>query len=183
MSSEDAGEGSGAIAWRWWRALADREHGDRAVMARLRRCTRPADALAIPQAIALVRQLGAHRPEDALGLAILLAHVREDDREHRLMRAAGWKRFPGQRQESAAGEDRPLLSELRFRRLLRTAWNDRLPAFIRLVRLLGDKAKVSDLAESFLYWGDPVRQRWAFDYFHARPSTPEEGPSEPGAAA
>jgi len=110
---------------------------------------------------------GTQDARAALELAVLLAHVREDD-PHPLMRAAGWKSFPGSSKESeASAEQRPLLSELRFRRLLQTTRDERLEAFKRLVRQLKGKVNVVDLANSYLFWGDKVRERWAFDYYAA----------------
>ena len=174
----------GQIAWRWWHGLVDPEHGDRGALARLRRCQGPTDALVVPQALTLVRRLGldGERRLDALGLAIVLAHVRESDGLP-LMRAAGWQSFPGDRRESEVGAERPLLSEPRFRRLLQTTPDERIAAFVRLVRLLGGKANVNDLAASFLAWGDRVRQRWAFDYYAAGRSAPAASADAEGAEA
>ena len=153
---------NGKIAQKWWYLLSNGKTGDRGVLARLRRCEKSADALTILQAIKLSRDLGC----DALELAILLAHVKEDDAQ-RPMRAAGWKSFPGEKKETEAGADRPVLSELRFRRLLKTPRDERLDAFKRLVRILGGKVNVAALTDDFLFWGDKVRERWAFDYFAA----------------
>lgn len=163
----------GLAARKWWRSLSDKKFGDRAAMARLRRCESVIDALSIPHALALARALdrchldtkGFH---GALELATLLAHVKEDDPQHlHLMRAAGWKAFPGEKKETETGTDRPVLSELRFRRLLQTAPEEKLAAFKRLVRILGGKADVADLTDSYLFWGDQVRERWAVEYFAA----------------
>ncbi len=166
----------GQIARKWWRALSDTKYGDRAAMARLRRCETPVDALTVAPALALSRALQRNQPDtssfqDALGLAILLAHVKEDDTQH-LMRAAGWKTFPGEKKETEAGADHPLLSELRFRRLIQTASDEKLTAFKRLVRIMSGKVDVVDLAESYLFWGDKRRERWAFDYFAAGSAQP-----------
>lgn len=168
-------EREGLIALKWWNALRDPQHGDRGALAQLRRCERGIDALAIPPAIALARKLGQPRLNDrfidALGLAVILAHVKEHDQRN-LMRAAGWPSFPGDRKSQNSGGERPVLSELRFRRLLQTEREDRIPAFVRLVRMLDAKVNVVDLAKSFLFWGDKRRQKWAFDYFAVGASAP-----------
>lgn len=184
---------AGQIALAWWGPLADSETGDRATMARLRRSHGTLEAITVPATLSLARRLGPLGVplEAAAGLAHLLAHVKEHD-TRRLMRAAGWKTFPGERKESEAGEDRPLLSGGRFRRLLQSTPEERGDAFVRLVHLLGGKASVSDLAESYLDWTDETRrerrrQRWAYDYFAASqpaaapvgsPATPPETGAE-----
>ncbi len=94
------------------------------------------------------------------------------------MRAAGWKEFPGGRNETdIAPEKRPVLSQIRFRRLLATDGGEELVrAFIRLVGLLNDKVNVQQLAWDFRNWdhptqGDKVRNQWAFDYYAASSAT------------
>jgi CRISPR type I-E-associated protein CasB/Cse2 len=94
------------------------------------------------------------------------------------MRTLGWKRFPGERKESEAGEDRPVLSEARFRRLLQSgAGEERVASFTRLVKLLGHTVKVDDLAGDFMRWEHPtygprVRERWVFLYYAAGEGAP-----------
>jgi CRISPR system Cascade subunit CasB len=65
----------------------------------------------------------------------------------------------------------PVVSELRFRRLIQRDRNDLYPAMIRAIRMLGKQVNIYDLAASTYYWGDQVKRRWAFDYF---PNTPEK---------
>jgi CRISPR type I-E-associated protein CasB/Cse2 len=166
----------------WWQRLSDPKRGDPGALARLRRARSPLEAMQVPQAIELVRRLGAvprdgraadGRLRAALDLARVLAHIREHDPLHHPMRAAGWKRFAGMRREADAGDDRPRLAEARFRRLLLTGdGEERVAAFTRLVKLLGGAVKVDDLARDFVAWNDPergdlVRERWAFLYYNA----------------
>ena len=69
------------VARAWWREL------DPAERARLRRCRVPADALVLRETLALIRSLAWwQRPQQAAELAIVLAHVSEDD-SRPLMRA------------------------------------------------------------------------------------------------
>lgn len=72
--------------------------------------------------------------------------------------------------------ERPVLSELRFRRLLQRDQNDIYPAMLRVLRLLGGRTNLFGLAESIFYWKDKIRgdeicKRWAFAYF---PNVPEK---------
>lgn len=60
---------------------------------------------------------------------------------------------------------RPLVSSIRFRRLLKEPLEDLYPAMIRIIRQLDKSAHINDLAESVFYWGDRVRKRWALAYF------------------
>lgn len=174
--------GAGGPALDWWRYHCDPATADPGTRARLRRCDSPIDAATIPAAVTLVRRLGAfsaeHDGDDwritaGLNLARVLAHVREHA-PGAPMRAAGWKTFAGDRKESEAGEDRPLLSEARFRRLLTTGpGEEQVAAFVRLVAILDGRADVAALAADFVDWehprrGDRVRKRWAEDYFAAR---------------
>lgn len=164
----------------WWSRYCEGERRDAASVARLRRCRSNVDALTIPAAVVLAVRLGmaqdsdSARLEQALGLARLLAHVKADA-EERVMRAAGWKTFPGDRSEADAEPGiRPVLSELRFKRLLLTApGEDLVVALSRLVRLLGHTASVADLSAGFLAWGhERTRKRWAFEYYAAGEAAP-----------
>lgn len=176
--------GAGGHALDWWRYYCDpnRDGHDPGTRAQLRRCDSAVDAAAVPAAVALARRLGAFKGEEedwrvtaALDLARVLAHVREHMPEPP-MRAAGWKTFAGDRTESEAGDDRPRLSEARFRRLLTTGpGEEQVAAFVRLIALLDGTANVAALGADFLDWSHPwrgerVRKRWAEDYFAARTS-------------
>jgi CRISPR type I-E-associated protein CasB/Cse2 len=171
---------SQALAW-WQYHLDSRSRTyDPGTRARLRRCDSPADAAAIPAAVSLARRVGAfsagaddQRIIDALNLARVLAHVRTHE-PGPPMRVAGWKKAPGDRKESDAGEDRPLLSGARFRRLLATGPDEeQVAAFVRLIAILDGKVDVTALSRDFLNWSHPwkgerVRRQWAEDYFAAR---------------
>jgi CRISPR type I-E-associated protein CasB/Cse2 len=89
------------------------------------------------------------------------------------MQAAGWKSFPGDRRESEAGDDRPVLSEVRFRRFLQVEdGEEQIDAFIRLIKLLGRTASIPAVARDFLYWNDRTKQTWAFHYYAAGVAAP-----------
>jgi CRISPR type I-E-associated protein CasB/Cse2 len=169
----------------WWQEYCHPERGDPAARAQLRRCRSTRDAIMIPAALSLVRRLGAgtssatdERVSRALDLARVLAHVRDDVQERLPMRALGWPRFPGS-ERVGTEENRPRLSEARFRRLMQAEGGEELvTAFVRLVRLIGEGGvSVERLAEAFLFWGhesDRIRRRWAFDYYNAATAAPPE---------
>jgi CRISPR type I-E-associated protein CasB/Cse2 len=166
-------------AMAWFRAM---QQGDAGVRARLRRARSRTEVLMEPRAIELAQRTGrlarGRNASDeeigaALDLARVLAHVKEHDGTQRLMQRAGWRRFAGDRRESDAGDDRPTLSGVRFRRLLTTEGGEPLvAAFTRLVRQLDGIVNVGELASDFLDWTHPtrgarIRRKWAFDYFAA----------------
>jgi CRISPR type I-E-associated protein CasB/Cse2 len=140
------------------------------------------------EAVALARRLDALRTDVretdpridvALGLARVLAHVREDS-TLRPMRAAGWSRFPSESVRSS-GDDQPKLAEVRFRRLLEVRQGEELvTAFVRLIDLLGNTVNVSDLSYAFVRWDkDEVRRKWAFDYYAASGAAPQQDDTQP----
>lgn len=178
--AEPKPRGAGAVALDWWRRYCDPGSADPAVRARLRRCDSPIDAASIQPAVTLARHLGAFsesaddaRVNTALNLARTLAHVREHTPQT-AMRMAGWKTFAGDRKESEAGEDRPILSEARFRKLLTTGpGEEQLNAFVRLIKILDGAVDVAALSADFLDWSHPwkgerVRKKWAEEYYAAR---------------
>jgi CRISPR system Cascade subunit CasB len=162
---------TGATAW--WRDLQrdpDRNQpGDRAGLARLRRCSTVTEAMQDQATIALFHRCGGNDFRDlpVVGLAAaVLAHVRKEK--------------PGDprvaRQVGPDNTDRPetaLLKPGRFRRLLDADTPDeRLIAFRRLVALAGGELNVRDLADALLRWNESRKTRWVFDYWNAGPSHP-----------
>jgi len=170
----------GHVARRWWAELqgADQNDGahrgrDAAAVAHLRRASTPVDAVEEPAVVDLYKRLGFRRQEIDRWLgrvavvAAVLAHIRSDvtavDGGHR-------RRFA----EMLGGEP-PLMSPLRFRRLLAAATDqDLLTIFRRAVALAGTKnINVQDVAASLLDWSDRRRMRWAFDYYGAGIAAPK----------
>lgn len=179
----------GDRAYDWWTTNCQSPSRGPATRAQLRRCRSSTEAAAIPAALALVRRLGALRPDahpfdpyldTALGLARVLAHVRNNVAE-KPMRAAGWKSFPRSDGKGGAGDDRPRLAEARFRHLLEVERGEKqVTAFIRLVTLLGGSVNVSELARDFLRWDkSDTRRRWAFDYYAASLAGPPSNDTTP----
>lgn len=160
----------------WWRAMQPDEGtgapGDRAAAARLRRCATVAEAMQLPETMALLRRLGggARRLPEAALLAAVLAGVRRDAPGAGVARALGPD--DPERPETAA------MSPLRFRRLMEAeAPDDRLTQFRRMAALLGGTLDVRDLASAVLRWTEPRRIAWTYAYWNAgRPAgTAAEG--------
>jgi CRISPR system Cascade subunit CasB len=100
--------------------------------------------------------------------AAVLAHIRTDAEPsggHR-------RRFA----ELLGHGDRPVMSPLRFKRLLgATEDQDIMIAFRRAIQLAGARnINVGDVAESILAWSDRRRMRWAFDYYGASIAAPRQ---------
>jgi CRISPR system Cascade subunit CasB len=165
-------ESKGDVAARWWRErLADRESGAaRGLMARLRR----ADALGVlaePAVQDLARNV-ALRPAQAetlVRLARVLAEVREDDARSLARRLGGAE---------------PVMSPLRFQRLLRAEGEEAAAALRRAVIMAERRCNVARLAADLLVWdhpdrGEAARRRWIFDYFAAPGPEAEGGADKP----
>lgn len=168
MSTEPRNDwpGRAEMWWRDWSPDAgDRRSGrERAAFARLRRARDAIDALAEPATLDLLRRLPGADPDRVATLAAVLAHVRETE-SARLARAVGCKSF---------GDEKPPLSEGRFRRLMQSEHDELGDALRRLVRLTKGRANVRDLAATALCWGDRVRKRWIFDYYAVSVAAPRD---------
>ncbi|WP_149541007.1 type I-E CRISPR-associated protein Cse2/CasB [Siccirubricoccus phaeus] len=176
----------------WWRGLrpdpgranpADRS-GDRAALARLRRCATVAAAMQEPATLALFRLCQADHAGDLVPIALaaaVLAHLREDRPEISVARQLG--------PESPERPETARLKPLRFRRLLEASEpDDCLAAFRRLLALAGGEANARDLARALFEWtdrfrGEEVRRRWIFAYWNANPQPTPATPSPAEAPA
>lgn len=65
----------------------------------------------------------------------------------------------------------PVVSDLRFRRLIKCRTPEELhPALRRVVGLLESqklRADIMSLAQSVFYWDEDIRKQWAYDYYTA----------------
>jgi CRISPR system Cascade subunit CasB len=158
----------------WWRRLQptfangeSNPQGDRAALARLRRCTSIAEAMQEPATIELFRALGwrdaKHLPKVALAAAVL-ASVRE----------AGRGSFAHAIGPNAPSEpETALVKPLRFRRMMEAGTEDeRLLAFRRAIALAGGTANPVDLANALLFWTEERRRDWIFEYWNAAARAP-----------
>ena len=145
------------ILTHWWQNLEK----DKGTRAELRRCNTPEKVMFHPTFPRLCNRLEPLLGKDwnwQIRLATvvgLLSHVRKTTGQTLAYQMAG---------------NPPQVSELRFRRLLQREQDDLYGAMIRILQMLEYSANLPDLMSSVFYWGDPVRKRWAFDYF---PNTPE----------
>lgn len=134
---------------------------DRAALAKLRRISiqegrpdrvDPSGAVFVPEAILVLKKLGAERPqqmERAAAVFATLAQVRESSALH-----------PAKALKQAE------FSEQRFLRLLRMETSSELLANgRRLVRILGGRTNPGALAADLFLWGPNIRTRWAFQYY------------------
>lgn len=156
MSGETRSTGSILLGW-WSANIGNRDAaGSRALSARLRRAA-AVEVLSQRRVVELASALGIHggaRLSRFIPMVRLLAELRTHD-SALLARRIG-------------GSD-PLLSELRFQRLLR-AEDDEMEDLMRRAILVADRrCNVAALAGDLLFWGDAVRQRWCFQYFGAEP--------------
>ena len=146
------------VAADWWRALTakqpDRRGARRAALASLRRAATPLDVMQEPEALRLIARL-PRNPDRVATLAGVLAFVVETE-DRRVARAIG---------RESLDDDRALMSEGRFRRLLLSRNDELMDAMRRLVRLTKGRINVCDLSRAILYWGDRVRKQWIFDYY------------------
>ena len=149
----------GSIAYQWWRDLNPREGvpsgHQRAALARMRRAATPLDVMQEPEALRLFARLRGD-PDRIAVLAGVLACVRDTD-ERRVARAIG--------RRSLDDDQKVLLSEGRFRRLLQVPPHELMEPMRRLVRMTGGKVNVHDLSSSMLSWSDDVKKRWILDYY------------------
>lgn len=149
----------------WWQAMQPSDEvgkqprGDRAGLARLRRCARVIEATFEPAVHRLCHRLDAGEEElDRVALiAAVLAHVRKNNPAQKVARQIGVSR-----------EGTALMSDLRFRRLLQADTPDeQLAGFRRLVALAGRELDVADLARSLRSWNEADRRRWVYAYHDA----------------
>lgn len=152
----------GAIAKAWWRReIAPRDiPSARGLSARLRRSA-PLAALCEPAVMQLHAALGLHPGEadQLVRLATLLAEVREDG--------------PASLAQSLGGPE-PMLSPLRFQRLLRAEGPELTDLLRRAICMAERRCNVSALASDVLNW-QAARQRWCFQYFGADAPTRNVG--------
>lgn len=160
---------AGFHALSWWRTLQPdlevKRSGDRAALARLRRCNTASAAMLEPSALQLFQALEATAAHDLPAVALaaaVLAHVRDDRPGRSVARLIG----PG----SIETPETALMKPMRFRRLMEAdGLDERLAAFRRLAALAGGSLPVRDLAEALLDWSNRRRTRWVFEYWNAIP--------------
>jgi len=164
----------GQILAEFWKSLEN----DKGTRAELRRCRSISEVAITPAFSRMCRQVEKLMPtnfpwESRLAAVLgLISHLDPNEKNTVLAKQDNGKYVELFIEPMTyLSGDRPILSELRFRRLLQREKNDLYPAMIRVLRLLGGNANLFGLAESVFYWGDKIRKRWAFAYF---PNVPEK---------
>ena len=163
---EEAAEAAGMPGAPSARTKLPNYRGER---AELRRCAELAGVVLTPAYqrlyFALRNLEGVRHPhEERLAtVAGVLAHLKENT-------ALGGRTFARQLAQPRGDQPGapPRLSELRFRRVLRTQNQAELyPMLLRLVQLLDGKADLFSLARGAYDWNDEQRKGWAYDYYDA----------------
>jgi CRISPR system Cascade subunit CasB len=171
---------NGGAAVGWWRELQpDAEGGgDRATLARLRRCTTVAEVMTEPASIVLFRRCKSGTADDLPAIALaagVLAHVRANDAMHPARRIGP---------EAPEKPETALLKPLRFRALMEARTGDeRLTTFRRLAALAKGELNVREIAEAMLDWDDERRRKWVFAYWNAGPPPNSNFPDPSNAPA
>lgn len=148
----------GKALYHWWQGLEN----DRASRAVLRRCATLSEVALSDAYQRFYRyMLACGWPENAVNwqcdklaaIAGLLAHVKAEDTQ----------RLPLKMSELDG--DRPLVSELRFRDLLKTeTTEDLFVGLRRVLSLIDHKASIEQLARDVYWWSDDTKKQWAYSY-------------------
>ncbi|WP_444455330.1 type I-E CRISPR-associated protein Cse2/CasB [Rhodobacter capsulatus] len=151
---KDEPKGPGALALGWWkRNIEPRDMpAAKALSSRLRRAA-PLAVLCEPAVQDLARglSLGPAQADRLVQLAVLLAEVRDHTPERLARRLGGAE---------------PVLSSLRFQRLIRAEGEDLTDLLRRALSMADRRCNVAALAADILHW-EAARPRWCFDYFGA----------------
>lgn len=152
MSEEKKGPGAIALGW-WSREIAPRDiPAAKGLSARLRRAA-PLAVLCEPAVIQLAHALDMPpgRADQLVRLSTLLAEIRENSAETLARRVGGVE---------------PVLSSLRFQRLLRAEGEELTDHLRRAIIMADRRCNVAALAADLLNW-EAARPRWCFHYFGA----------------
>lgn len=158
--ADDELPGETQLLMDWWYRLEE----DKGARATLRRCKTLPEIMVQPAFARLCQRLQGRLQADPnwqprLATVVgLLAHCK----------SAGRRSLPEAMAQNTGGT--PVVSELRFRRLLQEKPEDLYRAMIRILAMLDHTANLSQLIHDVYHWNDATRKRWAFAYF---PLVPE----------
>lgn len=175
----------------WYGRLAE-NRGDRAA---LRKCKSPIQVVFIPayhelyrdittvgkaateaktvswEWNALERRIRERLPMIASLTALVNAPENSDSRNETGRRLMTLPSQMGTTRSSGGG---PVVSDLRFRRLLKCQTpEDLYPALRRVIGLLDNKTDIMSLAQSIFYWSENMRKEWAYAYYATESSETE----------
>jgi CRISPR system Cascade subunit CasB len=142
----------------WWTSLQPTGADDRATLAKLRRAGTVSQLCLLAETIDFCRRVGAPRAEFGTYamLAGILATIRTNEPR---------KKFAAQ---LGSPPDRPIMSPLRYQRLIQAGSPDeQLTSFRRAILLNERSGNVHDIAQSLLDWTEARRQSWLYDYYQA----------------
>lgn len=161
MSETEKTSGQKILGW-WSRNIGDRTNGHaRALAARLRR----ADAISALSEGA-VHELGAVlHLRDGAGLA-RLAGLLAEVREH----------APQTLAQRLGGSD-PVLSSLRFQKLIRAEDPELTALLRRAIHMADGVCNVASLGQDLLDWSENTRMIWCFHYYGAAAPNAHQSPS------
>lgn len=164
---------AGRLLFDFWRSLDD----DRQSRAQLRRADGLTQIVLVPAFHRLLNQLRAEiskeKPNDGwlhsdsgrlrlAAIAGVLAHIKRHEQLQEPYRSTTAVFMAKRKKET----DSPLVSELRFRRLLQANDMQELyPMLRRTVALVGGVIDVHVMAKDLWFWGDRLRRQWAYDYY------------------
>lgn len=152
MSEDRKGPGATALGW-WSERIAPRDiPAAKGLSARLRRAA-PLAVLCEPAVIQLHAAIGlpSSQADRLVLLATLLAEIRENSGETLAKRLGGAE---------------PVLSHLRFQRLMRADGGELADHLRRAIQMADRRCNVAALATDLLHW-EAARPRWCFNYFGA----------------
>lgn len=175
-----------AVAILSWHSSLNDNRGDR---ARLRRAERPEDVLLTSAFFSFQQRMPdlwqKQKPLfTSAAVAGLLSHVKTNQQQaSRVFKSkdTGHTRFASFAEQLAAGDGKPVMSELRFQQLQKSRTTDDFYRHvIRAIRLLDGRVNIISLAGDIVHWhlefdnqldlkpGHRLAVRWASDYFAAR---------------
>ncbi|WP_370575704.1 type I-E CRISPR-associated protein Cse2/CasB [Methanomethylovorans sp.] len=139
----------------WWRDL-DNNRGDRAA---LRRCHNTVDIVFNPAYHKLwltLNKLGFGNRDSVALIAGVLANVKNHQ---------GGEAFATQMASMKDGST-PLVSGLRFKRLLKIKDKEELfSSIVRIVKLMDGSVNACNLANGLYWWNDYTKKEWAYSYY------------------
>ena len=136
----------------WWRKSLDRTTPrGRALSARLRRAS-PVEVLCEPEVHGLAKALQTRDAARLFRVVTVLAEVRDNSSAH---------------MARILGGAEPVLSHLRFQRLMRSNDDELVSGLRRAIRMAGHDCNVAALGEDLMFWNEDTRMRWCFQYFGA----------------
>lgn len=167
-TSETSSERPPSVWRTWWERLQQ----DRGGRAELARCGTVTEAAFCAPFHLLRRMKGNPHAEielKNLGLiAAVLSHIDVDD--------------PGSgslaKQMAMPQGDKAVVSDVRFRQILRSdasELDERLVALVRVLRQLGGKTSVHQLAKDLSWWNERTKRKWALDYYEHAPQPTKAG--------